>query len=58
MEDYAVQRETIYKEHQEKINAMKKRYWEEEVALEEKLNADLTSLKDKYSPIQPKDTTE
>ena len=58
MEDYAVQRELLTKAHEEEMNAMRKRYWEEEVALEEKFNAVLACLKEKYSPHQPIDTTE
>ena len=57
MENYVAQREALTKAHKEKIDAMKKRHWEEEVALEEEFNAELTRLMSKYSPLQPEDTT-
>jgi len=50
MEEFAAQREKLIEAHEEEMIAMKRRYWEEEVELEKKLNAELNRLMEKYIP--------
>lgn len=50
MEEFVAEREKLIKEHEEKVKAMKRRHWEDEVELEKEFNAELTILMDKYSP--------
>ncbi|PON47631.1 hypothetical protein TorRG33x02_322940 [Trema orientale] len=58
MEDYVEEREKLMKAHEEKFNDMRRRHWEEELELEKEfINAELTHLMNKYSPIHPKDTS-
>ncbi|KAF5469669.1 hypothetical protein F2P56_013724 [Juglans regia] len=58
MEDFAEERDKLIKVHEEKMAAMKRRHWEEEVELEKEFNAELTQLMDKYTPPQrPDDST-
>ncbi|XP_050364361.1 protein SUPPRESSOR OF GENE SILENCING 3 [Argentina anserina] len=53
MEDFVAEREMLIKVHGENQAAMKRRHWEEEVALEKEFNDKLTQLMDKYSKVQP-----
>lgn len=50
MEEFVSERDKLIKEHEEKLKAMKKRHWDEEVELEKELNASVSILMDKYSP--------
>ena len=50
------QRDNLVKIHEEKIAAMKKRHWEEEVELEKEFDAELAHLMSQYSPHPPTNT--
>ena len=50
------QRDSLVKIHEEKIAAMKKRHWEEEVELEKEFDAELAQLMSQYSPQPPTNT--
>lgn len=53
MEDFVGERDKLIKSHEEKMAAMRRRHWEEEVELEKEFDADLTRLMEKYSPHGP-----
>lgn len=55
MEDFVTERENLIKVHEEKMAAMKRKHWDEEVELEKEFNAELTQLMEKYSPQCSKD---
>lgn len=58
MEDFVEERDKLIKVHGEKMAAMKRRHWDEEVELEKEFNAELTQLMDKYTPPpRPDDST-
>ncbi|XP_075661316.1 protein SUPPRESSOR OF GENE SILENCING 3 [Castanea sativa] len=50
MEVFVSQRDNLVKIHEEKIAAMKKRHWEEEVEVEKEFDAELAQLMSQYSP--------
>ncbi|KAK3012698.1 hypothetical protein RJ639_009854 [Escallonia herrerae] len=50
MEDFVEEREKLIKVHEEKKVVMKRRHWEEEVALEKELDAEFSRLMEKYTP--------
>lgn len=56
MEDFVGEREKLIKEHEDKMAAMKRRHWDEEVKLEKEFDAQLASLMKKYSPHQSEGT--
>lgn len=56
MEVFVSQRDNLVKIHEEKIAAMKKRHWEEEVELEKEFDAELAQLMSQYSPQPPTNT--
>nr|POE63917.1 protein suppressor of gene silencing 3 [Quercus suber] len=56
MEVFVSQRDNLVKIHEEKIAAMKKRHWEEEVELEKEFDAELAQLMSQYSPHPPTNT--
>lgn len=56
MEVFVSQRDNLVKIHEEKIAAMKKRHWEEEVDLEKEFDAELAQLMSQYSPHPPTNT--
>ncbi len=56
MEEFVEEREKLIKGHEEKMAAMKRRHWEEEVELEKEFDAELTQLMGKYSPHPPTNT--
>lgn len=56
MEVFVSQRDSLVKIHEEKIAAMKKRHWEEEVELEKEFDAELAQLMSQYSPQPPTNT--
>ncbi|XP_022947597.1 protein SUPPRESSOR OF GENE SILENCING 3-like [Cucurbita moschata] len=58
MEDFVAEREELIKVHEEKMAAMKRRHWDEEVEVEKEFNAELTRLMEKYSPQNSKDAAE
>lgn len=49
MEDFVATRDKLIKLHGEKMDAMRRRHWEEEVELEKGFDAELTQLMEKYS---------
>ncbi|KAF8022990.1 hypothetical protein BT93_F0487 [Corymbia citriodora subsp. variegata] len=49
MEEFVAKRETLEKEHEQKLVAMKKRHWDEEVELEKEFKTQLTQLMESYS---------
>ncbi|KAK4756351.1 hypothetical protein SAY87_006478 [Trapa incisa] len=50
MEEFEAEKEKLIREHEEKVKAMKKRQWEEEVELEKQFDIELSVLMNKYSP--------
>ncbi|XP_071742062.1 protein SUPPRESSOR OF GENE SILENCING 3-like [Rutidosis leptorrhynchoides] len=50
LKEFEEEREKLAKIHEDKVAELKKRYWMEEVALQEGYNADLYQLMDKYTP--------
>lgn len=54
MAEFVVEREELIKAHEDKMAAMKRRHWDEEVVLEEEFNAELTRLMEKYTPESSK----
>ncbi|KAG7011098.1 Protein SUPPRESSOR OF GENE SILENCING 3, partial [Cucurbita argyrosperma subsp. argyrosperma] len=55
IEDFVSEREELIKAHEERMAAMKRRHWNEEVELEKGFNAELARLMEKYSPQSSKD---
>ena len=53
IEEFVAKRDMLIKVHGDNKAAMKRRHWEEEVALEKDFNDKLTQLMDKYSKVQP-----
>lgn len=49
MEDFVREREELIKAHEEKVVAMKRRHWEEEVGLEKEFDDELSKLMEKYT---------
>lgn len=49
MEEFVAARDRLIKFHGEKMDAMRRRHWEEEVELEKGFDAELTQLMEKYS---------
>lgn len=49
MEEFVAARDRLIKLHGEKMDAMRRRHWEEEVELEKGFDAELTQLMEKYS---------
>lgn len=52
MGEFMTERESLVKVHEEKLQEMKKRHWEEELELEKEFNTQFTQLMGKYSPLQ------
>lgn len=52
MEEFVAEREKLMKIHEERKTALKRRQWEEEVALETELSEELNVLMAKYTPKQ------
>ncbi|XP_038722073.1 protein SUPPRESSOR OF GENE SILENCING 3-like [Tripterygium wilfordii] len=50
IENFVAERENLIKVHKDKMVAMKKRHWEEEVRLEKKFDAELSQLMARYTP--------
>ncbi|KAB1228199.1 hypothetical protein CJ030_MR5G008796 [Morella rubra] len=57
IKEFEEEREKLIEDHKEKMAAMKRRHWEEEVELEKEFDAELNQLMDKFSPHRPHDTT-
>ena len=55
IEDFVAEREELIKAHEERMAAMKRRHWNEEVELEKGFNVELARLMEKYSPQSSKD---
>lgn len=49
MEEFVARREMLEKEHEQKLVAMKKRHWDEEVELEKEFKTQLTQLMESFS---------
>lgn len=52
MEEFVEERENLMRTHDDRIAALRRKYWEEEVELERKFDLELAKLMDKYSPKQ------
>lgn len=50
MENFVGEKEKLCQAHEESLVAVRRRHWEEEVALEKKFDEELTQLMQKYSP--------
>ncbi|XP_047254596.1 protein SUPPRESSOR OF GENE SILENCING 3-like [Capsicum annuum] len=50
MEEFVEARETLMRTHEDRIVALRRRYWEEEVELERKFDLELAKLMERYSP--------
>lgn len=46
------ERENLMRTHDDRIAALRRKYWEEEVELERKFDLELSKLMEKYSPKQ------
>ncbi|KAJ8769152.1 hypothetical protein K2173_000927 [Erythroxylum novogranatense] len=57
MEDFAVERDKLMKEHEDEMAAMTRRHWEEKIQLEKQFDENLTSLMKKYSPHDAEGTS-
>ena len=56
MEEFVLERDILIKSHEEKMIAMRRRHWEEEVELEKEFDGKLTELMEKYTPHHPEDS--
>ncbi|XP_047311589.1 protein SUPPRESSOR OF GENE SILENCING 3-like [Impatiens glandulifera] len=54
MKEFETERENLIRSHDEKKNEMKKKHWEEEVALENMFDSELNLLMEKYTPAMVK----
>lgn len=52
MEEFVEERENLIRTHDDRIAALRRKYWEEEVELERKFDLELAKLMEKYSPKQ------
>ncbi|TMW97004.1 hypothetical protein EJD97_006393 [Solanum chilense] len=52
MEEFVEERENLMRTHDDRIAALRRKYWEEEVELERKFDLELSKLMEKYSPKQ------
>ncbi|KAJ8563155.1 hypothetical protein K7X08_031607 [Anisodus acutangulus] len=52
MGEFVVERENLMRTHEDRIVALRRKYWEQEVELEKKFDLELAKLMDKYSPKQ------
>ncbi|KAK4721489.1 hypothetical protein R3W88_011722 [Solanum pinnatisectum] len=52
MEEFVEERENLMRTHDDRIAALRCKYWEEEVELERKFDLELSKLMEKYSPKQ------
>ncbi|KAM7255592.1 hypothetical protein ACFE04_008490 [Oxalis oulophora] len=52
MQEFEAERDKLIKLHEEKMAAMKKKHWVEEVELEKSFDADLTVLMEKFKPVK------
>ncbi|XP_048327694.1 protein SUPPRESSOR OF GENE SILENCING 3 isoform X1 [Ziziphus jujuba] len=56
MEEFVLERDVLIQAHEDKMAAMRKRHWDEEVELEKEFDANLTRLMEKYTPHHPEHT--
>lgn len=53
MENFVEKKEKLLKVHEDNLAAMRRRHWEEEVAMEKKFDEQLAKLMQEYSPSHP-----
>nr|AHV82104.1 suppressor of gene silencing 3 [Nicotiana benthamiana] len=52
MEEFVEERENLLRSHEDRIAALRRKYWEAEVELEKNFDLELAKLMEKYSPEQ------
>ncbi|XP_059308353.1 protein SUPPRESSOR OF GENE SILENCING 3 [Lycium ferocissimum] len=50
MDEFVEERENLMRTHEDRVAALRRKYWEEEVELEKKFDLELAKLMEKYSP--------
>ncbi|XP_054822677.1 protein SUPPRESSOR OF GENE SILENCING 3 [Prosopis cineraria] len=53
MESFVAEKEKLLKAHEDNLDAMRRRHWEEEVDMEKRFDEQLAELMKKYSPSRP-----